>query len=133
MANFRKLRVWQSAEALAIDAHRIATRMRGGRIATLRDQLERAAMSVPTNIVEGSAHASPAEFGRFLRYALASATEVEGHAQLARDLGLMTEHDFAGLLGRVVDVRMMLHGLLKSLAPPARQKTPTVTEGMGSG
>jgi hypothetical protein len=39
--------------------------------------------------------------------------EVEGHAQLARDLGMMTEPDFSSFLARVVDVRKMLHGLLK--------------------
>ncbi len=115
VADFRKLRVWQAAQELAIDAHRVTARMRGVPGATLRDQLARAAMSVPTNIVEGSAHASPREFARFLRYALASASEVEGHVQLARDLGMMTEPDFIALLARVVDVRKMLHGLLKSL------------------
>ena len=72
-------------------------------------------MSVPTNIVEGSVHESPREFARFLRYALASVSEVEGHVQLARDLGIMKEAEFSTLLGRVVDVRMMLHGLLKKL------------------
>jgi len=113
VADFRKLRVWRAAQELAIDVHRVTARMREVRSATLRDQLTRAAMSVPTNIVEGSAHESPREFAHFLRYALASVSEVEGHAQLARDLGMMTESDFSSLLARVVDVRKMLHGLLK--------------------
>jgi four helix bundle protein len=73
----------------------------------------RAAMSVPTNIVEGSAHASPREFARFLQYALASVSELEGHVQLARDLELMNEQDFTVFLTRIVDARKMLHGLLK--------------------
>jgi four helix bundle protein len=103
------------AQELAIDAHRATARMPGVRSAALRDQLTRAAMSVPTNIVEGSAHASPREFTRFLQYALASVSELEGHVQLARDLEMMTEHDFTALLARIVDVRKMLHGLLKSV------------------
>lgn len=77
-------------------------------------------MSVLTNIVEGSAHASSREFARFLRYSLASVSEVEGHAQLARDLGMINEPDFVILLNRVVDVRKMLHGLLKKLDGPTR-------------
>lgn len=89
--------------------------MHGARSAGLRDQLMRAAMSVPTNIVEGSAHASAREFARYLGYALASVNELEGHVQLARDLRLMTEPDFSALLALIVDVRMMLHGLLKKL------------------
>ena len=89
--------------------------MHGTRSATIRDQMLRSAMSVPTNIVEGSAHTSPREFARYLRYAVASATELEGHVQLARDLKLMTERDFTGLLPAIIDVRKMLHGLIKKL------------------
>jgi len=120
VADFRKLRVWQAAQALAIDVHRVFGRMRGARSATLCDQVLRASMSVPTNIVEGSAHSSSREFARFLRYALASVSEVEGHVQLARDLELVKEPDSVALLGLVADVRMMLHGLLKKLEGPSR-------------
>ena len=115
MADFRKLRVWQTAQQIAIEADRATAGMHGSRSAALRDQLMRAAMSVPTNIVEGSAHASPREFARYLTYAIASASELEGHVQLARDLKLMTEQDFTGLLTLIVDVRKMLHGLIKRL------------------
>ena len=72
-------------------------------------------LSVPSNIVEGNAHASPHEFTRYLRDAVASASEVEGHAQLSHDLGIMDNADFTTVLARVVDVRKMLHGLLKRL------------------
>ena len=115
MSNFRKLRAWESAHRLAIVSHKLAAGMRGAETSVLRDQLVRAAMSVPTNIVEGCAHQSPREFARYLRYALASASEVEGHAQLARDLNYVSEPNFNELLTLVVDVRMMLHGLLKKL------------------
>jgi four helix bundle protein len=115
MADFRKLKVWTLAQAIAVDSHRLSARMRGARCAALRDQLTRAAMSVPTNIVEGSAHSSPREFARFLQYALASVSELEGHVQLARDLELVNERDFSALLARIVEERKMLHGLLKTV------------------
>lgn len=135
MADFRKLRVWGAAQDLAVYAHRVSGRMRGARSATLCDQLIRAAMSVPTNIVEGSAHESPREFARFLQYALASATEVEGHIQLARDVGMMTQNDYDALLTRVVDVRKMLYGLLKKLgtAETKNEKRKTRDEVSGDG
>jgi four helix bundle protein len=75
VADFRKLLVWQAAQALAIDAHRVAARMRGPATRALSYQLIRAAMSVPANIVEGSAHKSPRESARYLQYALASVSE----------------------------------------------------------
>jgi four helix bundle protein len=96
--------------------------MHGATSAALRDQLLRAAISVPTNIVEGCAHASPPEFARYAQYSLASVSELEGHVQLARDLELMSEHDFTALLTNIVDARMMLHGLLKTLRKK-RQRT----------
>jgi four helix bundle protein len=75
----------------------------------------RAAMSVPANIVEGSAHASPREFARFLQYALASLSEVEGHVQLARDLQMLSDQDIGSLMANIVEERRMLHGLLKTV------------------
>ena len=89
--------------------------MRGTNTKVLSDQLTRAALSVPANIIEGSAHTSPREFARFVQYALASVSELEGHAQLARDLQLISEQDLKFLLCGIVDVRKMLHGLLKAL------------------
>ena len=133
MADFRKLRVWQAARELAIEAHRVTARMRGVKSAALRDQLTRAAMSVPTNIVEGSAHESPREFARFLQYALASVSELEGHVQLARDLELMTEQDFTPFLTRIVDVRKMLHGLLKTVKRDSPRATDSGQRVTGSG
>ena len=113
MSDFRKLRVWSHAEALVIEARRCSADMRGPMSVTLRDQLLRAAASVPSNIIEGVSHESRREFARFLRYSVASASEVEGHAQLAFDLGMISETDFRSLQGMVIDVRKMLYGLLK--------------------
>ena len=120
MSDFRQLRVWQAAQNLVIDTHRIAPCMRGVGSTNLRDQLVRAAMSVPTNIVEGSVHRSPLEFARYVRYSIASASEVEGHLQTARDIGMITEPDYSGLLDRVIAVRKMLYGLLKKLDAAGR-------------
>ena len=76
----------------------------------------RAAMSIPANIVEGRSQVSEREFTRFLRYALASASELEAHLIMAKDFGVITESDYLSLLSEVVDVRKMLHGLLDRLS-----------------
>jgi four helix bundle protein len=115
MSDFRKLRVWQAAQALVIDAYRVTRSMRGPQSASNADQLNRAAMSVPRNIIEGNAHESPRERARYFRYAIASISETEGHIQLGRDLQMIGENDFDALLQQVVDVRKMLYGLLKSV------------------
>ncbi len=85
-------------------------------------------MSIPANIVEGREQKSEAEFGRFLRYALSSASELEYHLIIARDIRVMPSEDFVNLLTLLKQVRMMLFGLLKRLdvrntRPPDPKKT----------
>ena len=115
MADFKKLKVWEKAHALAVQAIRVATAMRAGHLGSLRIQLVRAAMSIPTNIVEGSGQKSAREFARFLRIAINSAREFEYHVMLADDIGAMPEKDSHALQSRVVEVRKMLHGYVKRL------------------
>jgi four helix bundle protein len=68
MSDFKKLNVWRKAHALALDVHRVATRIRGSDNASLRNQLIRTAMSIPTNIVEGTGQKTGKEFARFLGF-----------------------------------------------------------------
>ena len=114
MSDFRKLRVWQAAQALVVDAYRVTRQMRGPQSASTADQLNRAAMSVPRNIIEGNAHESPRERARYFRYAIASISEAEGHMQLGYDLEMITKRDLDRLVQQVVAIRKMLYGLLKS-------------------
>jgi four helix bundle protein len=111
MSDYRKLEVWRKAHALALDVYRIATRIRGSDNASLRSQIIRAAMSIPTNIVEGTGQKTGKEFGRFIGIALNSASELEYHLLVARDVGLIGASDSEALSSRTVEVRKMLHGL----------------------
>jgi four helix bundle protein len=115
VSDFKKLKVWRKAHALALDVHRIATRIRGSDNASLRNQMIRAAMSIPTNIVEGTGQKSGKEFARFIGFALNSASELESHLMFARDLQLIGANDFESLVSRTVEVRKMLHGLQNSV------------------
>lgn len=115
MADYRKLRVWRKAHALALNAHRVATGIRGQQYATFRNQIIRSAMSVPTNIVEGRSQEKEAAFVRFLRISLASINELEYHLLAARDIGAISMSAHRSLADQVEEVRMMLHGLIRQL------------------
>jgi len=121
VSDFKKLEVWQKAHALALHAYRVATKMRKSQDLPLRSQIIRAAMSIPANIVEGRRQESDKGFARFLRIALNSGCELEYHLILARDIGAMTETDSDSLLTELIEVRQMLHGLLRKLGgrPPS--------------
>jgi four helix bundle protein len=115
MSDYKKLLVWQKAHALSLNAHRAATAIKGSDYASFRSQIIRSAMSIPTNIVEGREQKTEAAFGRFLRIALASSSELDYHLRAAMDIGALAAKDHAALAAQVVEVRMMLHGLIRRL------------------
>ena len=129
MSDYKKLEVWRKAHALALNSHRAATRIRGSEYASFRSQIIRAAMSIPANIVEGREQKTDAGFARFLRIALASTSELDYHLTAARDIGALPKSEYLSLSSQIVEVRMMLHGLIRRLEPrPTRSEpaTPTV-------
>lgn len=100
---------------MSLYANAIAKTITASDERALRSQLKRSAASVPTNIVEGRAQSTDAEFARFLGYAVASCSETEYHALSARDKGLISPSKCEALTKQVVEVRMMLHGLIDKL------------------
>jgi len=116
VTDFKKLKVWQKAHVMALHAHRVAGQIRGSKHASLRSQIIRSAMSVPTNIVEGCGQQSACEYSRFLRIALNSTSELEYHLLAARDLAALRGSEPLTLISQVIEVRKMLYGLLRYLA-----------------
>jgi four helix bundle protein len=125
MSDFKKLKVWRKGHALALNVRRVAVGIRGSDNAALRTQMLRAAMSVPTNIVEGAGQVSQREFARFIRFALNSASELEYHLIIARDATAITLSDFESLSAQTVEVEKMLHGLLQSVLVSPRKGAKT--------
>jgi four helix bundle protein len=116
MSDFRKLKVWRKAHALAIAVHGAASGIRGQKNAALRSQMVRASMSIPANIVEGCGQESRREFARFLRYAANSASELHYHLIVARDTKVIGVNDFASFVAQTIEVKKMLNGLLKRVS-----------------
>lgn len=115
MSDYRKLKVWQKAYSLSLHAHRTATRIRGQHYASLRSQIIRSASSVPANIVEGREQKTDPAFARYLRFSISSASELEYHLLEAKDIGVIGRSEHLSLSSQVVEVRKMLHGMLRRL------------------
>jgi len=122
VSDFKNLLVWQKAHALALHTHRVAMGIRRTHDSALRGQIIRAAMSIPANIVEGRRQEGEKEFARFLRIAVNSACELEYHLLVARDIQVISEPDAASLLRELIEVRRMIHGLLKKIGYPAKER-----------
>lgn len=127
MTDFKKLKVWEKSHELAVQTHKLATEIREPYLATLRNQMTRASASIPTNIVEGSRQASNKDFARFLRYSMNSASELEYHFILARDIGAMEERECDTLIDLTIEVRKMLYGLHRRVATAKTQAQHTIT------
>jgi len=121
MPNFRELKAWQCAKALAGECHKAVRKFPGGERNALGDQLLRASLSVPLNIAEGSGRKGPREFRRFLDIARGSLTETQGALELAREFGYVSPVDFEDLNARASETARILWGLLRATSRNARQ------------
>jgi four helix bundle protein len=81
----------------------------------LTSQLRRSSASIPANIAEGCGRTGDAEFGRFLQIAMGSASELEYHLLLARDLNFLTGAVHQQLASQVIEVKQMLSSLILKL------------------
>jgi four helix bundle protein len=85
----------------------------------LSSQIRRSASSIGANIAEGCGRESEAELGRFLQIAMGSASELEYHLLLARDLTYVNNTDYEGLHTEVTGVKRMLTSLLRKVRAAA--------------
>ena len=115
MSDFRKLDVWEKSHALLLNVHGAIKNIRGPDYATLRNQMLRAGMSIPTNLVEGVGQKTAKEFSRYIRISLNSSTELEYHLLVAKDFEVMQVDPYDTLVRETIEVRKMLHGLLRTV------------------
>lgn len=86
MRNFRDLNVWQDSIRLTKEIYRITSKLPKSEMYGLASQMNRAVVSIPSNIAEGSAKDSQKEFIRFLRISLGSAFELETQLEICIEL-----------------------------------------------
>lgn len=113
--HFKDLIVWQKAMDLVTDVYRITDSFPKREVYSLTDQIRRAAVSVPSNIAEGQAHFSKAEFLHFLRHSIGSLAELETQVLIAERLQYTGREQTQALLKQVVEVGKLLNGLINSL------------------
>ena len=77
MRDFRKLKVWENAHQNTLDIYKLTQKFPSEEKFGLISQIRRAAVSVPTNIVEGSSRRTEKDFAHFLQISIGSSSEVE--------------------------------------------------------
>jgi len=108
-------KVWEKAHVLTLDVYRSSKSFPRYEIYGLTSQMRRSAASIGANIAEGSCRKGDCEFGRYLQIAMGSASELEYHLRLARDLELLKLLDYQRLSGEVIEVKRMLASFIHKL------------------
>ena len=122
--DYHRLKVWQKAHVLSLDVHRATRAFPRSEGSVAADQLRRAANSVPSNIAEGAAKPGDLEFRRFLNMAHSSAAETSYQLQSAHDLGFLDPAVYDDLSARMMEVRRMLGGLIKTVSATLKHTRP---------
>ena len=115
MRDHTKLRAFEFADEVAILVYRVTAGFPKEELFGLTSQIRRAAISVPSNIVEGCARDSEADYLRFLNIAFGSLRELHYQLNLKKRLGFLSNEDSSLIEPKVVETEKVLNGLIRSL------------------
>lgn len=110
MKDFHELKIWQKAHDLTLAIYRVTAAFPREELYGLAGQLRRCSASIPANLAEGCGRNGNAEFARFCSIAMGSASELEYHLLLAKDLKLIELKEHAELSRRATELKRMLTG-----------------------
>ena len=115
MRNHTKLRAFELADEVAVLVYRVTAGFPREEMYGLTSQMRRAAVSVPSNIVEGCARDSQADYLRFLYIAFGSLRELHYQLSLSKRLGFLRNQDLSLLEPKIVETEKVLNGLIRAL------------------
>jgi len=109
---FERLEVWKKGCRLVVDIYGALKRCKDF---GFKDQICRAALSVPSNVAEGYERNSPGDFGRFINIAKGSAGELRTQLYIGKELGFIDAESFGKLLEDSRHISAMLGALGKKV------------------
>jgi four helix bundle protein len=115
MRNFQQLQIWQKGMDVVAGVYTLVRLLPKEELFGLRSQITRAAVSISSNIAEGSSRASEKDYKRFIEIALGSAFEVETQLLIAERVEMLPEGSAATVLNLVREEQMMLQSFMRRL------------------
>lgn len=113
--NFREYKVWQDAVDFATLVYEVTAKLPWFEKKGLCDQLQRAVVSISSNIAEGAGRPTDADFAHFLDQSLGSANEVETQLLISRNLKYIAENQYDELMSGLTSIQKQLTGLIASI------------------
>ena len=115
MRDFRQLTVWSKSHQLVLRVYEATRQFPREELYGLTGQMRRAATAIPANIAEGCGKDTDSELARYMQISMGSASELEYHLLLARDLQYLDASIHQDLNAKTVEVKRMLAPFIKRL------------------
>jgi four helix bundle protein len=113
--DFRELKVWEKAHKMALQSYRLTEAFPKHELFGMASQIRRCGASIPANIAEGCGRVGNSELHRFLQIACGSASELEYHLLLAKDLGYISAADHLSAHKQLLEMKRMLVALTRKV------------------
>ncbi|MCZ8228208.1 four helix bundle protein [Flavobacterium sp.] len=113
MRNFRDLEVWQSAVLFVKRIYTITGTFPSEEKFGLVSQINRCAVSIPSNIAEGCSRSSQKDFSRFLQISLGSAFELETQIEIAKEIGFVDRISYMEIIDELNVIQKRIQSLKK--------------------
>ena len=115
MRNFKELKIWQKGIEIATETYKIISHFPASEKYGLSSQMTRCAVSISSNIAEGSSRKSEKDYHRFIEIALGSCFELETQLVIAKAVNFVTEASYVSLLSKITEEQKMLHSFMTTL------------------
>lgn len=112
--SFTDLYAWQEGHKLVLLIYKITTNFPNHQLFSLTSQIQRAVISITSNVAEGFSRKSKKEKTQFFYMALGSLTELQNQLLIAKDLAYITKEVFSEVAQQTIIVSKLLNGLIKS-------------------
>lgn len=113
--SYRELKVWQASKDLSVSVYGVTKKFPSYEQFGLASQIQRSAVSIPSNIAEGFGRHGSNEFKHFLSIAYGSVAELETQLTIANELKYIDNKVYDNLIDSTTQISKMLNGLIKSL------------------
>jgi len=114
MGNFQKLKVWQLSKKTAVEIYKLSQKKGIKNDFGFRDQIQRSAISIPSNIAEGDELGSNKQSIRFFYIAKGSAAELQTQLIIGNEIGYISSGEADKLINDCSVISVMLSKLIKS-------------------
>lgn len=115
MRNFRNLDIWKQGIEIVKKVYKLSYLLPSNELYGLKSQITRAAVSIPSNIAEGSSRNSDIEFKRFLEISMGSLFEIETQLIIISELELIKSNEIQELMELILKEGKMINSLITKI------------------